>query len=269
MNDLYRALLAALLLVLAGGCAESPPAALPTQTLLLLTDTPTPRPADATATPDLPAPVEAATLPAPSSSEQAQALVSRVVADLAGDLNVPSEQIQPYSVEAVTWPDASLGCGQVEETEAEPDLGAGVAGYRITLAYGGQVYEYHTDSGSLFRLCHADGAAEAGEPVILDPVLNSLVDLARRDLAAEFDLPVRRVFVVSVAPYEWPDTSLGCPNPEEAYETLPVPGYRILLRLGQQDYYYHSNYLQVLRCPEGREVLPALGPTPTPTPTDS
>ncbi len=250
-------------LLLLTSCAAPPETALPTQPLVPSTATLTPLPLTATVTQQpLPGPADVAATNAPvvAIPARAQALVGLVMADLAQALSITDDAILLQSVEAVVWPDAGLGC----IGEATPEVqagGTGVEGYRIVLQYQGRVYDYHTDTGRRFRLCQ-DTRAVQGEPIILDPILDALIDLARRDLAERLDLPQRRVFLVEVMPYEWPDTSLGCPLAGQEILPDPTAGYRIVLRVGQQNYIYHSNTVRVFQCPPEAEVLPAVGPFP-------
>jgi hypothetical protein len=136
-----------------------------------------------------------------------------------------------------------------------------MAGFWFLLQYQGELYEYRTDHQLSYIACDQAAADIAGEPVILDTLLGSMIDLARRNLAERLDLPLRRVFLVEAAPVQWPDTSLGCAITEDAAPT-PVPGYRIVLRVGPEDYFYHSNYRQVILCPAD-----AVQPLETVTPT--
>jgi hypothetical protein len=74
--------------------------------------------------------------------------VGLAVADLAGQLDIAAEAITVRSVEAVEWPDASLGCPKPGMMYAQVIT----PGYRIVLEAGGQSYEYHAGrSGSGVR----------------------------------------------------------------------------------------------------------------------
>jgi hypothetical protein len=69
------------------------------------------------------------------------------VADLAGQLDIAAEAITVRSVEAVEWPDSSLGCpgpGMMYAQVITP-------GYRIVLEANGQSYAYHTEGGTIVR----------------------------------------------------------------------------------------------------------------------
>lgn len=70
--------------------------------------------------------------------------------DLAGRLGTAEADVEVVSVEAVTWPDASL---------ALPEPGMSylqvlTPGYHVVLRAGGLAYEYHTTTdGSAAKLC--------------------------------------------------------------------------------------------------------------------
>jgi hypothetical protein len=65
---------------------------------------------------------------------------------------------------------------------------------------------------------------------LLRAIVNDLA--ARLEVTAEAVTLVRAEFVV------WPDGSLGCPQPGFVYTQALVPGYRVVLQVGGQDYDY-------------------------------
>ncbi|MDK3161731.1 hypothetical protein FBR02_01280 [Anaerolineae bacterium CFX9] len=106
-----------------------------------------------------------------------------------------------------------------------------------------------------------------------DPIAAELVLIAQRVVASDLDLPVRRVRLVTVEPYQWTDSSLGCPLPDTVYVPVISDGYRIVLEVGETRYYFHTDFDRVLPCPEGSERLPdpeateqEQPPAATPTP---
>jgi hypothetical protein len=68
-----------------------------------------------------------------------------------------------------------------------------------------------------------------------------LVQLAKEDLARRLDLSVSEVSLISVEAVDWPDTSLGCPQPGMAYAQVVTPGYLIVLEAEGQRYAYQTN----------------------------
>ena len=92
---------------------------------------------------------EAPNVELPAGAEQ---IVRLAQEDLAQRLNLASEAIRPVSVEAVEWPDASLGCPQPGMMYAQVIT----PGFRVVLEAEGQTYEYHTDAGRFVVLCEQD-----------------------------------------------------------------------------------------------------------------
>lgn len=70
-----------------------------------------------------------------------QTLVQRSVDDLAAAVGVAVDDISLMEIEAVEWPDASLGCPQPDMMYAQVITN----GYRILLEANGETYDYHTD----------------------------------------------------------------------------------------------------------------------------
>lgn len=64
---------------------------------------------------------------------------------------------------------------------------------------------------------------------------------AINDLADRLAVPAGQIELGGLQETTWPDTSLGCPQPGMIYAQVLVPGYRILLRVGGQEFEYHSD----------------------------
>lgn len=94
-----------------------------------------------------------------------------------------------------------------------------------------------------------------------DPVAAELAALAQRRIAQELNLPTRRVQIVEVTAYKWTDSSLGCPVAGETYTPGEVDGYRIVLEVADQQYFFHTDVDRALPCDAANEQLP---PTETP-----
>lgn len=81
--------------------------------------------------------------------DKASPLVEAARKDLSGRLGITVGEIELVSeVEAVTWPDASLGCPEPGKMYAQ----VLTPGYKFMLKSGGHFYEYHTGRG-VVRLC--------------------------------------------------------------------------------------------------------------------
>ena len=87
--------------------------------------------------------------PAPGIPDYRPFLVRDTKLDLAQRLGLDISRIALKSMQAMTWPDSSLGCPQAGPADGH----ANVEGYKITLTAGRHDYVYHTDARSRFRLC--------------------------------------------------------------------------------------------------------------------
>ena len=157
--------------------------------------------------------------------------------DLAHRLDVGREAIEMISVEAVEWPDASLGCPRPDEMAAQ----IVTLGFRVVLEARGERYEYHTDRGQTALLCEEEPVMSP--PTVLSPIesgLNSLVGSAKEDLAQRLSIKVEQIEVIEAKSVVWPDASLGCPQPGMRYRQVPQDGALIRLRAEGRVYEYHS-----------------------------
>lgn len=81
-----------------------------------------------------------------------ESAVERSKADLAGRLSVAADEIKEVSVVETDFPDMSLGAPEADEMAAQMIS----TGWRITLAAGGEEYEYRADKYHL-RLVGFEG----------------------------------------------------------------------------------------------------------------
>lgn len=82
-----------------------------------------------------------------------------------------------------------------------------------------------------------DASLEACPPV--DGV-NELVEMARADLAQQLDISPDEIQVEDVEAEDFPDASLGVPEPGKSYAQVITPGYVILLEAEGETYEYHA-----------------------------
>jgi hypothetical protein len=77
-------------------------------------------------------------------------------------------------------------------------------------------------------------------------------DVVRAALAqAATDLGVApdQLTIVAVEARDWPDSSLGCPQPGRAYAQIVTPGYRVVVEANGRQYDYHTNRAaMIVRC---------------------
>lgn len=79
----------------------------------------------------------------------------------------------------------------------------------------------------------------------------AMVERAATALAADLGIERGAVTVTRVERTEWPDSSLGCPEPGKAYLQVITPGYRVVLDANGRSYEYHTNLRDLaIRCPK-------------------
>jgi hypothetical protein len=77
----------------------------------------------------------------------------------------------------------------------------------------------------------------------------ALVELAKADLAEQLNIEPDQIHAVESRAVDWPDASLGCPQPDMEYSTVITPGFWILLEAGDMQYPYHTDQAkQVILC---------------------
>lgn len=167
---------------------------------------------------------------------------------LSEHLKVPVKDVQVLSIAPVEWRDSSLGC-------AKPDRGymqVITPGHLAVLEHGGREYNVHI-AGKRAFVCRPEKAAK-GEKVAPIPGLailsaERIQELARADLAKRLEVPVEDIAVARSNQVEFPDTSLGCPKPEETYPLQRTRGYVLELTHRGRHYTYHSDLRRVIPCP--------------------
>ena len=248
---------------------SSAPTVVPTRTLIPPTATPTPPPVVATPTAtDLPSPATlAAATAAAERLSPVLAMIDITTRDLAAQ-GVPLAEVRLLSVDGFTWPETSWGCGTDEEAGAAGHR----PGYRIVYSAGDRFYIYHTDLEGTFALCDDPAwLTHEGAPILVDPIAEEMVALCRADAARRTGLDASAIRLTSVVTITWPDDSVGCPQPGIHYEQHETPGYRVVLRAGEQTLIYHTSARHVVLCPPEQALLPGLirRALATPTPKSS
>lgn len=83
------------------------------------------------------------------------------------------------------------------------------------------------------------------------------VRLAKKDLAHRLSIKVDQINLLEVRQVQWPDSSLGCPQPGKVYKQLPQDGLLIRLEVAGQMYFYHSGGTQApFFCEQTSQVIP-------------
>jgi glucose/arabinose dehydrogenase len=92
-----------------------------------------------------------------------------------------------------------------------------------------------------------------------------IIGRARQDLAKHLQLAEGEINTVSVEAVEWPDASLGCPQPGMMYAQVVTPGSLIVLKAAGRRYEYHTSASHLLLC-ELQGPSPAVTELPTSLP---
>jgi ribosomal protein L20A (L18A) len=179
-------------------------------------------------------------------------LAAQARSDLAARLKLRPEEIEVVSVERTEMPVGSLGCDPSTKVQL-PGL---IIGDEITLRAQGQEYVYRSDGVRLVPCSPADLPGGRQQSDSLRPSLAPggrpaefrAQELAIADLAGRLGIAKSAVKVLQIEAVEWPDASLGCPQPGMMYAQVITPGYRILLEAVGQTYDYRATAGRVMLC---------------------
>jgi hypothetical protein len=177
------------------------------------------------------------------SDPQEVAVVQQARTDLSERFDVALDSIKLESFEAVEWRDSSLGC----PAPGMNYLMVVTPGYLIKLQAGDRTYEYHADENHVVY-CANPKPPLTGAPGNQPDAGARMADVAKADLAQKLDVSVEQIQLVTVEAVDWPDASLGCPEPGKMYAQMITPGYQITLLARGKEYTYHSNLGDVFLC---------------------
>ena len=116
-------------------------------------------------------------------------------------------------------------------------------GYLLKLTADGQVHEYHTSEG---RIVSCNDSTQAFD--LRKKPESPLIEEAKADLAHRLDIAVEQIQVLTVASRQWPDASLGCPQPDMMYAQVITPGFQIILSAAGKEYDYRTDLQRVFIC---------------------
>ncbi|MDF2762933.1 MAG: hypothetical protein K0S83_1667 [Thermomicrobiales bacterium] len=97
----------------------------------------------------------------------------------------------------------------------------------------------------------ADSAeATVAPPVVGTPDIPAEMAWLTAAIAEDLGVPPPTVQVVTMEPRDWPDSSLGCPQPDMLYAQVVTPGYMVLVEVSGERIEYHTDERgTVVRCP--------------------
>jgi hypothetical protein len=107
---------------------------------------------------------------------------------------------------------------------------------------------------------HEQVEVEPERPQPMSPanVPQAMLDAALDDAARRASVDRASITIISAASVTWSDGSAGCPAPGVMYTQALVPGYRIVLQVGNQMLNYHAGRMgKPTFCPAERVLPPA------------
>ena len=122
-------------------------------------------------------------------------------------------------------------------TPRDPTANPSYAGDRIT-----RITIRESEAERVEEPVSADSKADAEPP---SPEADAIAQLAVADLAERLGISPSAITIVSVEAVDWPDTSLGNPQPGMFYAQVITPGYKILLSANDQLFEYHTDRQRV------------------------
>jgi hypothetical protein len=95
------------------------------------------------------------------------------------------------------------------------------------------------------------------EPSGTDRIVPEQADLAKlaiRTLAQDLGVAEDRIVVDTIRAVDWRDSSIGCPQPGQAYLQVITPGHRITLRVDGQFHFVHEANGRAFVCRKSKAV---------------
>jgi hypothetical protein len=78
-------------------------------------------------------------------------------------------------------------------------------------------------------------------PVTVPPDAASVVEAAMSDATAHLGVSRDQLHVDQVQAHQWPDSSLGCPQPGQLYSQIVTPGYLVVISGSGKQLEYHTD----------------------------
>jgi hypothetical protein len=178
-----------------------------------------------------------------ASAEETDA-IERAKQLLTTQLRIAAEDIELISIESITWNDSSLGCGK-PGTMALQVL---TPGHAVRLRAQGKEHRVHV-AGNQAIVCERPTLSRKPGGVARARGVDSMVQLAREDLAQQLGADPARIRVAGMKPQQWTDSTMECPVPGETVRPGPLRGYKLSLRHQQRVYTYHTDMVSVRACP--------------------
>jgi len=90
---------------------------------------------------------------------------------------------------------------------------------------------------------------------------NEAIRLAEETLSESLNVDLDQIEVVFVTKIDWPDASLGCPQKGMFYAQVIIPGYKVILKVDEDQYDIHVGEGHAVICVSGQplgETIPDI-----------
>ena len=96
-----------------------------------------------------------------------------------------------------------------------------------------------------------DAGAPISTPTVTGtPIAPSAAAPVVAAIGVDLGVPPESVQLITFEPREWPDSSLGCPQPDMLYAQVVTPGYLVVVEVeGEQIEYHTDKRGTIVRCP--------------------
>ena len=128
-------------------------------------------------------------------------------------------------------------------------------GYEVTINEGGTSHKVHVSDRRAIVCSNPATAAQLADsikrPIKLDKLrFGQLADKVKNDLGDKLGHNVEEMEILSVKSYNWPDSSLGCPQPGQRYEKRKIRGWVFVIGSQGRQFNYHTDQEQkFVSCP--------------------
>ncbi len=112
---------------------------------------------------------------------------------------------------------------------------------RTVVFYEGRLSEEAARALAPIRAWFGEAMERVARPTPTPGPYPGAVLAAVRWLAEQRDIPPEEITVASWEPVDWPDTSLGCPEPGMMYAQVIVPGYLVMLEVRGEIFRVHTD----------------------------
>lgn len=158
-------------------------------------------------------------------------VIDTVFRDISRRMNIPQNQLRLVGSTRQTWPNTCLGLEEPGEFCGQ----AFVEGWEVTVTNNRDTWVYRTDLGGRSIRLQDDNATGGTE--LPGTVLNAVY----RDVSNRTRLPVGNFRVTEATQQTWSDSCLGLGGPNESCLFAQVPGWRVVVSEGRNNWVYRTD----------------------------